>query len=244
MARQSYAPSQARAAPHTGASAFASPGSRPVASHTGGGGVRKGSWPSAQEQGPPVTHSQSKHGEEAPAVDGDAPGDVGDGGPPAAVGAKAVTQRRRKLTPEMLLDPTDGLPFLLGDMAHQLLPCIKGGRGNEVSPSSGPGPGSVGALVPENGPVDAQHQGLPCVRARGLPALYMGTDGCIHTHWASGLHVQLRDVRNLLEGYTRWQKRVFPSVTLVEFLEKVEKLGTSRHLKVSSWFLAPDRNLP
>ena len=43
------------------------------------------------------------------------------------------------------------------------------------------------------------------------------------------------DLRRILEGYVHWQKRIFPSLSFVEFIEKVEKLGSKRSVQVGGW---------
>lgn len=139
----------ARPAPRPGSNAFPSPSSRPKHAHAG---MASGGGPPSAGEHHAGAHSQSHppNGDEdapAPASGDDAPpGEGRDGAPGGAEaekGLKAVSQRRRKLTPDTLLDPEDGLPFLLGDVAAQLLPCINGGRGNEVRlvccAGSGPG---------------------------------------------------------------------------------------------------------
>ena len=46
---------------------------------------------------------------------------------------------------------------------------------------------------------------------------------------------QVGDLRRILEGYVHWQKRIFPSLSFVEFIEKVEKLGSKRSVQVGDW---------
>ncbi len=42
----------------------------------------------------------------------------------------------------------------------------------------------------------------------------------------------MRDLRRLLELYQRWQMRIFPYCGFDEFVEKLEKLSSSAHLRV------------